>query len=98
MDNTGFQYWQGQELFLFIGTSRPTVGYSHIPIQWVPWIRGVYSDHSHPATPPVYLHFVDTGNIIFTFTWTVMWIYIRFSKNGLLDVGDLSCLEEQFRH
>ena len=98
MDDPGFQYWQGQELFLFVRTSRPTVGSSRIPIQWVPWIRGVNSIHSPPSTPPVYLHVVDTGNIIFTFTWTVMQIYTRLRKNSILDVGDLSCLEEQPKH
>jgi hypothetical protein len=59
---------------------------------------GCELDHSFPSTHPLYLHVVDTENLIYTFTWIVIHTYIRFRKNGELNVTDLSCLQEQSRY
>jgi hypothetical protein len=36
LESTGFEFQQGKENFLFYETSRPAVGSTPPPIQWVP--------------------------------------------------------------
>jgi hypothetical protein len=53
----GFDSQQGQEIFLYFTNSRPTLGPTQPPIQWVPRAlspevkrRGREADHSPPSS------------------------------------------------
>jgi hypothetical protein len=35
LDDLGFESWQGLRIFLFTTASRPALGLTHPPIQWV---------------------------------------------------------------
>jgi len=55
LDDWGFESWQGLGIFLFTTTSRPALGHTQPPIQWVPgalslgvkWL-GCEDDHLPP--------------------------------------------------
>jgi hypothetical protein len=36
LDDRGFESWQGMGIFLFTTASRPALGPTQLPIQWVP--------------------------------------------------------------
>jgi hypothetical protein len=60
MDDLGFKSWQGLGIFLFTTVSRPTLGPTQPPIQWVPgalslgvkWL-GCEANHSPPSSAEV---------------------------------------------
>jgi hypothetical protein len=58
--SSGFDSQQWQEIFLFSTSSRPTMGLTQPPIQWVPWAlspqvkrQGREADHSPPSSAEV---------------------------------------------
>jgi hypothetical protein len=60
LDDQGFDFQQGLEIFLFSTASRPALGTTQPPIQWVPetlslgvkWLRHEV-DHSPPSSAEV---------------------------------------------
>jgi hypothetical protein len=56
----GFDSWQELGIFLFVTTSRPALGLTQPPIQWVTWTlslgvkqAGCEADHSPPCSNKV---------------------------------------------
>jgi hypothetical protein len=51
----GFGSWQGQRYCLFTTASRPALGPTQPPIQWVPGVKrpGLEADQSHPSSAEV---------------------------------------------
>jgi hypothetical protein len=66
----GFDSRQGQEIFLFITASRPVLGSTQPPIQWVPVINrpGCEADHSPPSSAEV-----KNGGVMPPLSYTSPW-------------------------
>ena len=48
---SGFESRQERDMFLFLGTSTPTLGPTNALIECVPWVERSEHDVDHPPSP-----------------------------------------------
>jgi hypothetical protein len=92
LDGLIFEYRQGQEIFLFPQTFRPTLGPIQPPIQWTPGsFSGVKRpghevNHSHPSNSEVKNEWIYTSNSLIRFNgvdgknFTFFFCLLQFPK------------------
>jgi hypothetical protein len=69
LDDQGFESWQGLEIFLFTTLSRPVLGPTQPPNQWIPGVLSLavkLPEHEADNSPPSSAEVKNVWNYIST--------------------------------